>query len=240
MAMQVFMRQWCQLFRNTAGWSRAFCSDSVYWSVLLVKRCSKEMSVCTVCLLTESLTSRCPLLRSLCYPIFLFLLLLPHWPPKLLSSSHLFLSLLICCPPSGGCQGPAGGGATGSGTQPGPVRHHGPTEAGRDQGADPPWDPQGAEDQRRCREPAKGKVKVFLSKENFLVFRVSIYLYKVRLLRGWDIWTFSPSYGSVFKNVGFYISHSATNSIFCLSCSIPPVCSLQSWQKLDKTSPVFQ
>lgn len=72
--------------------------------------------------------------------------------------SITFLSSRLFPPPSGGRQRPAGGGATGSGTQPGPVRHHGPTEAGRDQGADPTRDPQGAEDQRRCREPAKGKI----------------------------------------------------------------------------------
>ena len=81
---------------------------------------------------------------------------LPTPPPsmtssKLHSSSRLlFFLLLLFCPSSGGCQGPAGGGATGSGTQPGPVRYHGPAEVGRDQGADPPRDPQGAEDQRRC------------------------------------------------------------------------------------------
>lgn len=39
------------------------------------------MPVCTVCLLTESVTSQCPLLLFLGYPIFLFLLLLPRWPP---------------------------------------------------------------------------------------------------------------------------------------------------------------
>lgn len=93
----------------------------------------------------------------------------PPPPPALLtlsklhstSSSYLLFFLLLSFPPTGGCQGPDGGRAIGSGTQPGSVRHHGPTEAGRDQGADPPRDPQGAEDQRRCREPAQGNITDF-------------------------------------------------------------------------------
>lgn len=122
-------------------------------------QCAKE-------LLTDSLTPVCPLLLFLCYPIFLLLLLLlPHWPlnytphPPPISSFYSSSSPLLSSP-AGGCQGPAGGRATGSGTQPGPVWHHGPTEAGWDQGADPPRDPQGAEDQRGCREPAQGNIAV--------------------------------------------------------------------------------
>lgn len=89
-------------------------------------------------------------------------------PPSLTSSNYtlpvVFFPPPPCFPPSGGCQGPAGGRAAGSGAQPGPVWRHGPTEARRDQGADPPRNPQRAEDQRRCWKPAKGKKhKLFIS-----------------------------------------------------------------------------
>lgn len=71
---------------------------------------------------------------------------------------NTFLTAVMSLSISGGCQEPAGGRTAGSGTEPGPLRHHGAAEAGRDQGADPARDSQRAEDQRRCREPTEGKL----------------------------------------------------------------------------------
>lgn len=84
-------------------------------TVSIILKTAHKMPVCSL-LLT---TNQCP-------PLFLFHFHHLSPPPsltfsKLHSSSQLYSFLLLCCPPSGGCQGPAGGRAAGSGTQPGPV-----------------------------------------------------------------------------------------------------------------------
>ena len=164
------------------------CNAALCWSVWFSVW---WFNIYKTCLLNATKTANgChwPLSVHLLYlyhPISLFSLLLPCWLP--LNYNHhfplspVFTSPLSCFTP-GGCQGPAGGGATRSGAQPGPVRHHGSAEAGRDQGADPPRDPQGAEDQRRCWEPAQGNITAFFFFFFFLKTALLLHLHTVGFL----------------------------------------------------------